>query len=168
MYRKSETEAYRVSQTVSIRFLARKSASHPRTILETMASTRRPMTPRFLVLLLGLLHGFRSSAGASNHRAPRSSHARSLPSLITREHVERRRTESRNLVSRGKPTGGGKYPFLAVVDWTDFDHGVLDPRVRGTALAANLDDCCCRRSRLNFLPPLPRIGRNLRIFGAMV
>jgi hypothetical protein len=102
------------------------------------------MTPRFLVLLLGLLHGVRSS-----DRAPRTAHARSLPSLITREHVERRRAESRSLVSRGKPTGGGKYPFLAVVDWTDFDHGVLDPRVRRTARAANLDDCCFR-PRLTF------------------
>jgi hypothetical protein len=126
--------------------------------------TQRCLLPP-LLLLMGLLHSFPSSAHAMRHRRQkRTSHSRAAPSLITREHVGRRLDASRNLVSRGTPTGGGKYPFLAVVDWTDFDngHGVRDPRVRGVA---KLDGC-----RSGYLLTssciLPRIDSNLRIFGA--
>lgn len=81
-----------------------------------------PDPRRCLVLLLLLL-----GALVLGHVAASASGASSSPSALRRRSHDRRR---RRLVTRGTPTGGGKYPFLAVVDWTDHKHGVLDPRVR--------------------------------------
>jgi hypothetical protein len=81
---------------------------------------------RYPLLQLPLVGAFVLGHGAASAAVGPRAGASSPRSALRRLSQDRR-----SLVSGGKPTGGGKYPFLTIVDWNDWENGTVpDPRVR--------------------------------------
>jgi hypothetical protein len=72
------------------------------------------------------LYGFVAVAADALHSEATTAATTTTTTSGIRGGAQQPPNQPRGLVTGGTPTGGGKYPFLVIVDW---DGNVTDPRV---------------------------------------